>query len=54
MSKNKDVLNLEHKIIEIENKIIKLKNVVNTNKQVNNLKIELLKYQTALEELQFS
>jgi len=54
MSKEKDVRILEHKIAEIENKIILFEQQTISQKKIKNLEIKKLKYETQLEEIQYS
>jgi len=54
MSKERDIQILEHKIAEIETKITNFKKYNISQKKIDNLMIKKLKYETQLEELQFT
>lgn len=54
MSKERDIQILEHKIAELDNKIINFEKYKISEKKIDDLKMRKLKYQTQLEELQFT
>jgi len=51
MSKERDIQILEHKIVELETKLKKY-NI--SQKKIDDLMIKKLKYETQLEEIQYS